>query len=211
MSDVLAWIGAIGGLLGGGAGLGFGVSGFVQSRRANKIAQDARDFAESGHQLSSDANNLAREANRIAVDARQLAEEANTISMRAEARETEINDVRWVGAWKEPGRYILTNRGQDEAIGVNATVTVDGEEAHRRVDSVPAGGYLAFELPEARDQFLREQHQLRAAERHAAAGRYGHFPIGRAATILERVVWETLLGKERVHEIQSPISDLGER
>ncbi|MBH0121526.1 hypothetical protein I0Q12_19235 [Rhodococcus sp. CX] len=210
MSDVLAWIGAIGGLLGGGAGLGFGVSGFVQSRRANKIAQDARDFAESGHQLSSDANDLSREANRIAVDARQLAEEANTISMRAEARETEINDVRWVGAWKEPGRYILTNRGQDEAIGVNATVTVDGEEAHRRVDSVPAGGYLAFELPGARDQFRREQAEIAAYNRHTAAGRYAVYPIHMANTILERVVWVTPLGKERIHDIQSPISNLGE-
>lgn len=210
MADALAWVGAVSGVVGGGAGLTFGLVAFFQARTSNKLAQDARDLAQRGEQLGAEANDLARESNRVAVDARELAEEANTISRRGEARETELHDVRWVGHWEQPGRYVLTNKGEHEALRVNATVTVDGEEAHLRADSVPGKQSLVFDLPRARDQLLRERRELAAYNRRAARGEVGDFPLHLPNAIFERVVWVTPLGKERIHDVKSPISDLGE-
>lgn len=210
MADALTWIGAVGGLVGGGAGLIFGLVSWRQSRSSNKIAHDARELAKSGHRLSTEANELSQESNRIAEAARDLAKEANSFSRRSEARETEVNDVRWVGCWEQPGRYLLTNRGKDEALQVNATVTVDGEEAHVRTESVPGGESISFNFPGAHAQYLREQREIAAYERTVAANRFAHYPIHMASNIFERVVWVTPLGKERLHDIKSPITDLGE-
>lgn len=209
MESTLLWLGAVGGLLSGICALIFGALAFKQSKAANLLAQHAADTAKRGEELGAEANELAAESNRIAVDARQLAEEANTISTRAEMRDTEVNDVRWVGRWEHPGRFLLTNRGEDEAFRVKAAVTVDGEEATASSDSVAGGESLVFEFPRARDQFNRQRHEIQRYNQASARGDWNaQFPIHLANTMFERVVWVTQLGKERVHDIKSPIRAL---
>ncbi|ORM18308.1 hypothetical protein [Prescottella equi] len=209
MESTLLWLGTIGGVLSGVCALVFGILAFRHAKAANLLAQDASDTAKRGEKLGADANNLAAESNRIAVDARQLAEEANTISTRAELRDTEVNDVRWVGRWEEPGRFLLTNRGEDEALRVKAAVTVDGEEATATADSVAGGESLVFDLPGARNQFHRERAEMIRYEQAVARGDFAvPYPVAMPNTILERVVWVTKLGKERVHDIKSHLDDL---
>lgn len=213
MADLLGWVGAAGGIVGGGAGVVFGVLGLRAARIANKTAKNSSDLAERGEQIGLEANELAGEANRVAVDARELAEEANAIATRSERRETEVHDVRWEGAWEQPGRYVLTNVGEDEARLVRGRVTVDGEHADARADSVPAGGRLLFDLPGALEQFMREQDELAAWEQRVARNRSALVPEMRPypalTDILEHVVWHTALAQERTHDRKSPISDLG--
>ncbi|MFC9555541.1 hypothetical protein ACFTWF_32420 [Rhodococcus sp. NPDC056960] len=213
MDDVLAWLGAVGGVLGGGAGLTFGILALKQSKASNKLAEDARDIAQRGEQLGTEANGLARESNSIAVDARQLAEEANTISKRGELRETERHDVHWEGDWVAPGRYALTNMGDDEAFDVRAVVTVDGEQAESRANSVPGrGGQLLFELPRAAQELRREIRERRARMRTPDPYGIDHAASLNAHihTFTERVVWKSALGQQHVHEPKHSLGTLGD-
>lgn len=214
--QVLAWVGAVGGVLGGGAGLLFGILAFNQSKASNKLAEKAHQVAERGEQLSTKANDLAAESNGIAVDARQLAEEANTLSKRAEFRETELHDAQWEGDWEEPGSYVLTKTGQHEAFEVTATVEVDGVKETIAAGSVSEGGKLTFSFPRARQQFAQEVREKRQRDLRAAESPYGRFGIGstgmeeRCHTITERVLWKTQLGNPQTHETTNHFAALGD-
>lgn len=211
--QVLAWMGAIGGVLGGGAGLIFGIAAFNQSKASNKLAEKAHQVAERGEQLSTKANDLATESNGIAVDARQLAEEANTLSKRAEFRETELHDVQWEGDWEEPGTYVLTNTGEHEAFDVTATVEVDGEKQKIWVASVGEGGRLTFAFPGARQEFAQEVAKKRRRELEAARSQWGIAGSGfeeYCHTITERVLWKTQLGNPRTHDSTNNLAALGD-
>jgi hypothetical protein len=97
LSFAIAWIAAFGGLW-------FGIHGMVSASRANETAGGALEE-------STKANALAAEANRIARAAADAAEEVQLIQQRAEAREIERHDVRWIGRWRDPATYLLTNGG----------------------------------------------------------------------------------------------------
>ncbi|MDF3309799.1 hypothetical protein P3H15_32795 [Rhodococcus sp. T2V] len=213
MDDVLAWLGAIGGVLGGGAGLTFGILAFKQSKSSNKLAEDARDIAQRGEQLGTEANELARQSNGIAIDARQLAEEANTFSKRSELRETELHDVVWEGQWEEPGSYVLVNSGEHEALNVRATVDVDGEKMTIDAGVVGEGGRLTFLFPRARQEFSREVARKRQQEIDARRAPFGFVPTTfeqYSHTITERVLWQTQLGNPRTHEVTHKLAALGD-
>ena len=210
-NDVLAWVGAIGGGLGGISGAGALIYAAIAKCSSDKSSEVAR----SSEQSAKEAVVLARDANRIAVDAKQLAEEANTISLRGEARETERHDVTWELNRIRPGTYQLVNTGNDEAHRVSATIYVDEWRATTSAETVPAGDGLTVTIPEAERQFQREKIEVQRARRRdriegglpSAWNReiqMGFHSIG------YRVTWETPLGRQLVEHPDQTRDALGD-
>lgn len=195
-------------------GLVVGLAGVALALRANSIAKQSRKHAERANQLSAESRDLAAESKGLAVRANELSEEANTLSHRTEARETERNDVDWESDWPAPGRYVLTNRGQDEAIRVRATVDVDGDEQVIEADRVGPGGTLTLEFP---GPLEKRRSRLREIRREEAAARNSPFPTFQPMRgmfvdwpyVWERITWQTPSGKHAVYEPKSFPSELG--
>jgi hypothetical protein len=200
MSIVIA---AIGGLT--------GIGSLVIAARANRIAQQSREDARRANQIALDANIISAEANGIAVNANKFAEEANTIARLQDARTSERNDVVWDGNWPEPGRYVLTNNGQDEAIRVHTVVAVDGNEKQAVSDHIGPGESLIFAFEAAANQIDNKVKQRRRenAERPFGLATNGLHYLEFGVGVSYRVTWVTHLGTPHVDKSKVIISDLG--
>lgn len=219
MADLLAWTGAISGVVGGAAG----VAALVYAQINKGVSEESRELARSSQQSSADAITLASESNRIAVDAKELAEEANTISLRAEARDVERNDVHWEVDWDESGTFTVTNTGRDEARRVHAVISIhDWQPATADHESVAGHGVITLEFPESAYQFRREVAQIQARRRRQAARRSDpiignsipHFETPPAMEFVHaisyRITWETPLGRHCVEEDEYRLATLGD-
>lgn len=184
---------------------------------SNKSAQNAIDKAEAANQLSAEANVIAENSKSIAVDSRKIGEEALAVARRTELRESDTSNIHWEGDWKEPGTYVLTNKGDDEALNVRIILTVDQEEVRCAEESIPGGGSVEIECPQARSTYLREVREYRTKKRaYEQGGRmsqfmmppntleYTHHYIG------ERIDWISRTGKPGVHDEGYSLSSLGD-
>lgn len=186
----------------------FGGIGAIVGLIALYYAHNAKSDANAGKGLAVEANDLARESNTIATDAKQLAAEANDISRRGEARDTERHDVHWEGDWDQPGVYILTKLGADEACYVKATVTYDDERITKTADTITNEGHqLVFKFHTAAADFQREvaEHTRRKRQDDAyriAGGSWGMHPH----RVEERVEWTTPQGNPKLHQDEVRLS-----
>ncbi|MGP9489651.1 hypothetical protein ACT3UD_16995 [Glutamicibacter sp. 287] len=186
------------------------------SRGANKHAKKASEKSDTANQLSAKANSIAQDSKRIAVDSRKIGEEALTLARRTEARESDTSNIHWEFDWEQPGTYTVTNRGDDEALDVRIIVDIDGEEVRKTVKSIPGGGSVQIECPQARATYLREVREYRAKKRdYAIRSRLGFsLPPDTLAYSYhfthERIDWVSQSGKPGVHDKQYPVGLLGE-
>lgn len=203
------------------AGVGTAIWSLIRGGKANEFAKNAVEVARAANEFATVANDLSRESNGIAVSAKDLAEEANTFSRRAEALETERHDVAWEGSWEGPGRWAFTNLGDDEALDVRATLTVNGERSEARADCVPAGGHIVLELPGAREELAKENRKMRRlkARGHESGSRmfpdYGLQADLHSAEMVrsmhafeERLVWVSQLGRQRTYGPEAYLGSL---
>lgn len=140
---------------------------------------------------------------RRADDAKELAGAANQIAERAEAREVEKHDVHWEGGWdpRQPGRYLLRKRGDDEARSVRARLSYSGDEQTATVDSMDEDGQtLAFVFQEALVDYQDEYAERERSRSIAAAGIPTAGAVVRSYVVQERVEWLTPLGTPKLHE-----------
>lgn len=204
--DVIAVVGVV-----------LAAAGIALAIRAERVAKASRQLAERANQLSTESRNLAAESKRLAVEANELSEEANTLSRRTEARETERDDVVWEADWPAPGRYVLTNRGQDEAVRVRATIDVDGEELVAAAERVGPGGTLTLNFPRSLQERTRRAEELRRkldpeptlADTWRVRVPYYHLPQSDWQLESGRITWETPLGQHRARDLQVSPTDLG--
>jgi hypothetical protein len=159
------------------ATLVIGVFSIVLVRRANDAAKDANRIAKEALQKSQRALEISGKANEIAVDANDIstrsnaiAVEANEISQAGRDRETERNDVDWIGGWARPGVYEMKNDGQDPAHSVRATVTVDGVSETVERESVASGEVFELRFPTAAAAFVKEERDRAARARDISSG-----------------------------------------
>lgn len=160
----------------------------------------------------------AHMANRKSNDAGRLAKGAHDIALRGEAREVERHDVRWEGRWdpQQPGRYLLTKRGDAEARNVRATMRYKDDEQTVTADSVAKDGtVLAFSFDEAlrdyQDEYAaRQEHEYEAQQARRGAGHGIPVParivlpyMAPTYTVSERVEWVTPMGTPKLHEERS--------
>ncbi len=187
-----------------------GAVGLVYAHLAYLAAKKSNQGSQRAEHLSAEAVCIARASNRIAVEANEAAQETNAIGARSEARETKRHDVRWDGDWPAPGRFVLTNRGEHEALDVKASIAVDGDEVKVRADTVPPGGELTFEFPRVayNIEYTRLQ---RATERRTPLSEFLR-PPGEGHVYLWRdIVWYTALGRQQIDRSeQSEMYDLSE-
>lgn len=187
------------------------------TRGSNKSAQKAIDKAEAANQLSAEANVIAEDSRSIAVDSRKIGEEALAVAHRTELRESDTSNIHWEGAWKEPGIYVLTNKGDDEAVNVRIILTVDQEEVRCAEESIPGGGSVEIKCPQAREAYLRELRDYKSKKRAYEQGggmsrfmmppntfEYGQHYIG------ERVDWVSKANRPGVHDQSFGLSMLGD-
>lgn len=199
--DAVDWIALIGGAVGVVGGIA-GVIGAIASFNSNKIAKGARQDSKTANEFAAEANGISREANRIAVGANEISEESKLILKRSEAIQTERNDVDWEPSWEGPGKLVLTNGGQDEALGVKATVWVDGTKFDASAERVSGrGGRIEINPADLGHRFINEVLQTRRET--------GTSPLNIDQSmflqihVAFRVVWSTPLGQHRERESKS--------
>lgn len=206
----------IAGLIVGGIGSIAGVVALVyahianaNAKAANRNAKESTRIANDSNALAVKANDLSKQSNNIALGARELAQEANDIRRRGEARETERHDVHWDGDWEEPGVYVLTKLGSDEARDLTATVVYDGERMTQTADlMVGDDRRLVFQFPTAardfRDEVRERQRQQDTADPYSlrSAMSWGLKPHW----VVERVEWSTRQGNPKLHEGEASLS-----
>ncbi|MGP5381601.1 hypothetical protein ACTXL8_05375 [Glutamicibacter arilaitensis] len=189
------------------------------SKGADKHAKKAGKKADTANQLSAEANFIAEDSKRIAIESREIGEEALTIARRTESRESDTSNIHWESYWQEPGIYAFTNRGDDEAFNVRIILTIDDVEIRRVYESVPGGGSVQIECPQARATYLDEVRTFEE-EKRAYARRQNRSPYGLAGiepmsiqfgyhSYRERIDWETGTGKPGHHDVEDRMS-LGE-
>lgn len=180
------------------------------SRGADKQAKEAGQKADTANQLSADANLIAEDSKRIAIKSREIGEEALALARVTEARESDTSNIHWETEWKEPGICTITNRGDDEAFKVRIVLTVDDEEVRETVESIPGGGSIQVECPEARATYFREvsahQAEIRRYERESRRG-FSFVPWPNALEYIhhphrERIDWVSQSGKPGFHDEQ---------
>ncbi|WIV44505.1 hypothetical protein [Glutamicibacter nicotianae] len=187
------------------------------TKGSNKSAQDAIDKAEAANQLSAEANVIAEDSKSIAVDSRKIGEEALAVARRTELRESDTSNIHWEGDWKEPGTYVITNKGDDEALNVRIILTVDEVEIRCSEESIPGGGCVEIDCPQAKNTYFRELSEYRSKKRAYEQGggmsqfmmppntlEYTHHFIG------ERIDWVSRAGKPGVHDQSYGLSSLGD-
>lgn len=199
---------------------GTGIWAVATSRSAQRESREAHQMAETANQLSTESNTLARGSQGIAVEANQISEKALSVARRADLRESDTSDVHWEGNWIEPGLYKLTNRGNDEARDVRIVLTVDDEVLRVSEESVPGGGSVTIDCPEARHCFageLREYRRQKRAYNTPSSHPYGFntapYPMGLEFghhRIRERIDWVSKQGKPDVHDQRSGPGYLGD-
>lgn len=198
----------------GTVGAAFGGISLVVAILAKRDSKTSLDIAKRGDKKSTKANELSSESNRIAVEARDFAEDANTIARRSEAREKEINRVSWETRWEHPGECRIFNIGQDEALRVSISLSVDGEQVHRSTDRIAPGECMDLPFPKFGEHVADEQAAYQARERRRRR-RIGdqYFPmpdIPEAPMLINppvigHVAWVTALGKACRHEIKDSV------
>lgn len=206
----------VAGLIVGGIGSIAGIVALVyahiansNAKAANLNADESTRIAKDSNALAVEANDLSKQSNNIALGARELAQEANDIRRRGEAREIERHDVHWDGDWDEPGIYVLTKLGSDEARDVTATVVYDGERLIRTADlMVGDNRRLVFEFPTAardfREEVRQRQRQQDMTDPHGLGTSlsWGLNPHG----VVERVEWSTRQGNPKLYESEATLS-----
>ena len=94
-----SFIGGFGGLVGVAGGV-CGVIALFQTGKANQLAKDANELAESANGEAGAANELAENANKIALDANEVAKR----SLRVGADQTVYD---WTVGVEDDGRTIV--------------------------------------------------------------------------------------------------------
>lgn len=199
--EVADWVALIGGAIGTLGGIA-GILGAIASFNSNKIAKGAREDSKTANEFAAEANGISREANCIAVNANEISEESKLILKRTEAIQTERNDVDWEPSWEGPGKLVLTNGGQDEALGVKATVWVDDMKFEASTERVSGrGGRIEITPADLGHRFIDEVLQTRRET--------GTSPLSIDQSmflqiyVAFRVVWSTPLGQHRERESKS--------
>lgn len=200
--------------------VGSGIWAVTTSRSAQRESKEASELAKTANQLSTESNTIARGSQGIAVEANQISEEALAVARRSDLRESDTSDVHWEGDWVEPGLYKLTNRGNDEARAVRIVFTVDEEVVRVNEESVPGGGSVTIDCPEARHCFAGELREYRRQVRAYNAPSSHPFGINTAILptglefgyhrIRERIDWVSEQGKPGVHDQRSGPGYLGD-
>lgn len=188
------------------------------TRGSNKSAQDAIDKAETANQLSAEANVIAEDSKSIAVDSRKIGEEALAVAQRSELRQSDTSNIHWECDWEEPGIYLITNRGDDEALDVRIILTVDEEKIRSDHESIPGGSSVKIECPQARATYLQEVRAHRAKIRdYQSNPMRNRMYIPEPTTfeyqfhsIHERIDWSTQAGNARFHDEGYPMGYLGD-
>ncbi|MGP9782579.1 hypothetical protein ACT3UQ_08975 [Glutamicibacter sp. AOP12-B1-11] len=188
------------------------------SRSSDKLAQKAIEKANTANQLSTDANIIAEDSKRIAIDSREIGKEALTVAQRADLRQSDTSNIHWECDWEEPGIYVITNRGDDEARDVRIILTVDEEKIRSDHKTIPGGSNVKIECPQARATYLREIRAHRAKIRDYQTNPLrNRMYISEPTTfeyqlhsIHERIDWSTQAGNARVHDESYPMGYLGD-
>jgi hypothetical protein len=208
------------------------------AERMEALAREANEFSKRALTTGEGAKEAAVEANGIARAANTLAQEANDLFKQQDERSTERHDVRWEGEFVEPGVYRLTNKGDHTAHKVVATVAYESDERQVEADEVPGRGFLDFELPAAKQEYLDRRAQIQELEaekrrrvRDSAAVSHDRIlgPIAHQDTahenwmddlhisriqatmdsVSENVHWETERSAPRVHKESRSCAHLG--
>jgi hypothetical protein len=178
---------------------------------AKSDSKTSRQIAEREEKTSLKANELSSEANRIAVDARKLAEDANSIATRAESRSKEANYVSWEIHWPDPGECRIVNIGQDDALDVTVTLSVDREKMSSYANLVAPGGEITLTFPRLGDELTTHQAEFEASERRYEAGMQrgdwyaaGPIPldIPLKFTVVGDIWWKSQLETPHVHHVE---------
>lgn len=184
---------------------------------SKKLAEDANKKADTANQLSADANNIAKDSQRIAEESGTVGQKALTIAQRTELRQRDTSNIHWEGDWKQPGIYTLVNLGDDEAFNVRIILTVGEEVVRVREDSIPGGGTVDIECPQAAKTYRRELNAWQAEklknERMRQAGYYFAASLEIQQNfhfISERVDWVTESGKPDTHYVEDRLTTLGD-
>lgn len=201
-------------VIAGTVGAAFGGISLIVAILAKRDSKASLDIAKRGDEKSAKANELSSESNRIAVEARDFAEDANTIARRSEAREKEINRVTWETRWENPGECRIFNIGQDEALRVSISLSVDGEQVHRSADRIAPGECTNLPFPEFGEHVANEQAAYQARERSRRRRISDQYfpmpdipetPLLINAPVIGHVTWVTALEKACRHEIQDNV------
>lgn len=187
------------------------------SRSAGKLAQKAIEKADTANQLSTDANVIAEDSKRIAIDSRVIGEEALAVAQRSDLRQSDTSNIHWECDWEEPGVYLVSNRGDDEARDVRIILTVDEEKIRSDHKTIPGGGSVKIECPQAKATYMREIRAYRAKVREYQTNPLrNRFPIPEPTpfeyqfhSIHERIDWVTQADNSRVHDESYSMSYLG--
>lgn len=186
----------------------------LDSRKANRIAQEANEKSAAANEIAVEANRiavegnqLAVEANRIAVDGNKLAEEANLMARETALVAVEREHVLWNLTWEGEGALTLKNVGEDPAHDVLALVEVGDYEARgsEAVVSPGAGIALRFDgLAKKCIRDVREVSEARARQRRNPLA--GGFCLEITWTLVLRVKWVSSLGKPGSYEMKKGYS-----
>jgi len=186
--------------------IAIGAVSIVLVVRSNRTANDALTASRRAVELSEKSNTIAVDANDISVRSNSLAQEANDISRAGGDRAVERNDVDWAGHWRRPGVYVLTNRGQDAAHAVRATVTIDDETATVESPEVAHDDEMIFNFPRAADTYVLEERERAEKARPSTvnginmASFYISPLFGNDHRTEERITWKTPLGVPKLHD-----------
>jgi hypothetical protein len=189
------------------------------AREASKIAleathaaRDASDTAANANRFAAETKHTSAEAGYAAEEAKKFAEEAHAIAHQADLRARERHEVVWTGGWARPGVYELVNTGVHTAYEIRAVVTVDDEQIAVTTEIVAPGERICIDLPNALDRFYQEQAEEAEHVLRKAADPILHFPawMRRDHRIIERVTWQTELGRPELHEREHRLAGLGE-
>jgi hypothetical protein len=146
--------------------------------------------------LAAGANTPARKSDAFVTSAPGFVGKARTYSDRPEPRETEHHDVQWDGEWEQPGTYIITKRGIDEAHTVTATVMYPDHSTTAATELMSEdGAILVFEFADLWAEFQADE-RIRQRLRQASEGSVVSPPAPPRWFYLvdEHITWTTKLG-----------------
>ena len=188
------------GLLGGFCG----VVALFQTRKTNKIAQDANALAEKANDISADSKRVAEDANRLAGNANKISTDANSISQRALSVTADQTVYKWrVEFDGDSSTVFLVNDCPHQATDVHAFIRHENETVmDRRVDHIPAFGEVTFENEFFTEKIVEDQRSVDAI--NASGG--GVYFIGSGSYAVDvRVAYTTELGSRRSDEIKKSL------
>lgn len=197
-----------------GAALLVAVLSRLDSRKANRIAQEANEKSAAANEIAVEANRiavegnrLAVEANRIAVDGNKLAEEANLVARETALVSVEREHVLWNPTWEDEGVLVLNNVGEDPAHDVLALVEVGDYEARGSGTVVPPGAGITLRFDGLAEKCIRDVREVRRNRERQRQNPLGvGFYLEITWTLALRVKWVSSLGKPCFYEAKKRYS-----